>query len=72
MKADAPLLLTVREAASLAGVSLTLAYRMTRCGEWPTVRVGLRRRGVRVPAEGLRAWIAANTEGGLASAAYAK
>ena len=67
MRTEEPLLLSVRQAAALAGVSLTVGYRYVRCGEWPQVRIGLRRRGVRVPIDGLRKWIESETVGGVAA-----
>jgi excisionase family DNA binding protein len=57
-----PITVTVPEAAKLLGVGRAVAYRMTRTGEIPTVRIGPRM--VRVPLAELRRWIAERTEGG--------
>lgn len=59
------LLLSVTEAADLAGISRTLAYQWCRDGTWPVVRVGRLGRGVRVPSDGLRRWIESETTGGV-------
>ncbi len=59
-----PLLLRVPDAARLASVGRTLAFELVARGEWPSVRLG---RAVRVPVDGLRAWIARNTKGGPAA-----
>ena len=53
------LLLRVSEAAELSGVSRSMGYELARRGEWPIVQVG---RSKRVPLDGLRQWILANTQ----------
>ena len=54
------LLYSVTEAAELAGIKKSKAYELVNSGEWPCVRIGSLRK---VPIDGLRAWIAARTEG---------
>lgn len=53
------LLLTVREAAELAGISRSHAYQMIGAGLWPVVRLG---RSSRVPRRWLEGWIAAQVD----------
>lgn len=48
------LLLTVEEAAQRLGIGRSLAWRMVRSGELPSVRLG---RLVRVPERKLQAWL---------------
>jgi len=48
------LLLTVEEAAQRLGIGRTLAWRMVRSGELPSVRLG---RLVRVPEQSLIDWL---------------
>lgn len=48
------LLLRVSEAADLVSVSRAQAYLLIQRGELPSIRLG---RSVRVPAEGLRAYV---------------
>ncbi len=48
------LLLTVEEAARRLGIGRTLAWRLVRSGQLPSVRLG---RLVRVPQGGLQAWL---------------
>jgi len=55
------LLLRVPEAAEIASVGRTTAYELIGSGAWPVVRIGT---AVRVHAEGLRAWVEAQKEGG--------
>ena len=50
------LLITVREAAELAGIGRSKAYNLVLSGEWPSVLIGRARR-VRYPE--LLAWIEA-------------
>lgn len=54
-----PLLLRGGEVADALGISRALAYRWMSNGVLPTVRVS---RSVRVPHDGLLAWIARNTQ----------
>jgi excisionase family DNA binding protein len=49
------LLLRPGEVADALGIGRSIAYRLLKSGEIPSVRVG---RSVRVPAETLRAWLA--------------
>ncbi len=59
---DGPsLLLRVREAARLTGMSVGFAYQLARSGEWPTVRVG---RALRVHRAALEEWATRNVTGG--------
>ena len=55
------LLLSVKEAATLLGVGSGLIYEMVRKDEVPHIRLG---RLVKIPRQGLEAWIA--QESGLA------
>jgi len=55
---DHPLLVDSREVARLLGISRTKAFEMMARAEIPVVRIG---RCVRVPREGLAAWIASKT-----------
>ena len=48
------LLLTVEEAARRLGIGRSLAWRLVRSGELPSVRLG---RLVRVPERKLQAWL---------------
>ncbi|MFN8517053.1 MAG: helix-turn-helix domain-containing protein [Thermomicrobiales bacterium] len=48
------LLLTVEEAARRLGIGRSLAWRLVRSGELPSVRLG---RLVRVPERNLQAWL---------------
>jgi excisionase family DNA binding protein len=48
------LLLRPKEAFEMAGVGRSIGYRLIESGEWPSIRVG---KAIRVPADGLRAWI---------------
>ncbi len=52
------LLLSVAEAAEVAGISRSLAYELIAAGVWPSVRVGT---ALRVPLAALREWVAAQT-----------
>jgi excisionase family DNA binding protein len=49
------LLLRVAEAAELTGLGRSKAYKLVASGVWPSVMIG---RSVRVPLQGLCAWIA--------------
>lgn len=51
-----PLLLRPTEAADLIGVGRSKIYELIAKGEVPSIRIGS---SVRIPAEGLREWIAA-------------
>ena len=53
------ILISVREMAEQFGISLTVAYRLSREDGFPTVRLGRRRL---VDVEGLRAWLDAQRE----------
>lgn len=55
---DAPLMITVKQAAELANVGRSTAYHLTQSGEWPTVRIG---RAVRIPVRKLEEWIERQT-----------
>lgn len=48
------LLLTVEEAARRLGIGRSLAWRLVRSGELPSVRLG---RLVRVPERNLQVWL---------------
>ena len=54
------LLLKVPEAAELVGLGRSKLYELMQAGEIPVIRIG---RGVRIPANGLREWVARQTEG---------
>lgn len=49
------LLLKVSEAAELVGLGRSKLYELMQEGEVPVVRIG---RSVRIPASGLREWVA--------------
>jgi excisionase family DNA binding protein len=49
-------LLTADDVAALLGVSRTFVYRLSRCGQLPTVRLG--ERYVRYRAQTIDEWIA--------------
>ncbi len=53
------LLLKVPEAAELVGLGRSKLYELMKAGEIPAIRIG---RGVRIPANGLREWVARQTE----------
>lgn len=55
MSNDGKLLLSVREASTLLGVSRNLVYEMVRRDEIPHLRLG---RLVKTPRQGLESWIA--------------
>jgi excisionase family DNA binding protein len=55
------LLLRGGEVANVLGISRALAYRWMQNGTLPTIRVS---KSVRVPSEGLRAWIERTTQYG--------
>jgi len=48
---------TVAEVADILGLGRSMTYRLVSEGDLPSVRLG-KVRAVRVPAEGLRAWVA--------------
>ena len=54
------LLLTVEEAARRLGIGRSLAWRLVRSGELPSVRLG---RLVRVPERTLQAWLDRRCQG---------
>lgn len=54
------LLLTVEEAARRLGIGRSLAWRLVRSGELPSVRLG---RLVRVPERKLQAWLDRQSDG---------
>ena len=54
------LLLTVEEAARRLGIGRSLAWRLVRSGELPSVRLG---RLVRVPERNLQAWLDRRCQG---------
>lgn len=53
------LLFRPAEAADLLGLGRSATYAMIRAGTLPSIRVG---RSLRVPAEQLRGWVAAQVE----------
>lgn len=53
------LLISISEVARLLGVSLSVAYRLSRSAGFPVVRIGRRRL---VDREGLREWIRTRSE----------
>jgi excisionase family DNA binding protein len=53
------LLLKVPEAAAIVGLGQSKFYELIRRGEIPAVHIG---RATRVPVEGLRSWVEAQTE----------
>lgn len=55
------LLLTVEEAARRLGIGRSLAWRLVRSGELPSVRLG---RLVRVPQRALLTWLERQSHGG--------
>lgn len=55
------LVIRAEEAARMLGIGRTKVYALIATGEIPTIRLG---RSVRIPVEGLRAWIAAQTKPG--------
>lgn len=52
------LAVTVPEAADMVSISRSMAYALVARGEWPSINVG---RVVRVPVEGVRAWVEQRT-----------
>jgi len=58
------LLLRVNETAKLIGLGKSKTYDLIAKGELPAVRIG---RSVRVPVDGLHAWIAAQVRRGESS-----
>lgn len=55
------LLLKVEEAAQRLGIKRSLAWRLVRSGDLPSVRLG---RLVRIPERALEEWIARQLRGG--------
>lgn len=55
---DDVLLLKVPEAARRLSLSQATVYRLIESGEIPVMRIG---RSVRIPVDGLRKWVDANT-----------
>ncbi len=55
---DAPILLTIPQAAAMLAIGDTLAYELAASGSLPVVRLG---RAVRVPRAALLRWIDAQT-----------
>ncbi len=53
------LLLKVPEAAELVGLGRSKLYELMQAGEIPVIRIG---RGVRIPVNGLREWVARQAE----------
>jgi excisionase family DNA binding protein len=60
---DKTCLLTIREVASVLGVSEVTVRRKVANGELPAVRLGGKHSAVRVDPEDLEAWLYADTEG---------
>lgn len=54
-----PALLRVSEACKIAAVGRSRGYEFVANGTWPSVRIG---KSVRVPVEGLQAWLASLDE----------
>lgn len=63
------MLLTPKEAAQVIQVGRSTMYRLVGAGKVPHVRIGT---SIRVPVEGLRAWVKANSEGGAVVAVVAR
>ena len=53
-----PLMLSVAQLADFFGLSHTGAYRLTRCEDFPVVKLG---RAIRIPKEDLIAWLKERT-----------
>ena len=53
------ILLRVREACEVTGVSRSMMYSLLASGQIPSVRIG---RAVRVPVDELRRWVDAQVE----------
>ena len=62
-------ILTVREVAAALGVGPERVYQLVRAGELPSVRVGLKQRGVRIPRQAFEEYIHALNEAARASVA---
>lgn len=62
---EQPALVSVREAAQLAGVSYATIWRLIQRGEVPAIRVGNETGPLRIPREEFRRWLYAepNKEG---------
>jgi excisionase family DNA binding protein len=61
------LLVSVKVAADLAGVSRSTAYAMIASGEWTHVRIGERATGVRVVLADLVTWVEKRKQHGTRS-----
>jgi excisionase family DNA binding protein len=55
------LLLRPAEAAEVIGIGRSKMYELLASGELPSIKIG---GSVRIPMEGLKAWIAARVSGG--------
>ena len=61
MAPGTPGALSIKEAAEWCGVGQTLAYRLARRGEWPTIKIGEGQNGrVIVPTQALAQWLLDN------------
>ena len=58
---ELPLLLNVKQVASLLGISDSGAYELIQEDDFPSLRIGKR---IVVPKEELRKWISNHTKGG--------
>jgi excisionase family DNA binding protein len=59
-----PLLVSVSEAARLAGVGRDHGYGLVRSGAWPSTRIGRR---IRIPRSAVVAWVDAIATNGKAA-----
>ena len=57
---ELPLLLNVKQVASVLGISDSGAYELIQEDDFPSLRIGKR---IVVPKEELRKWISAHTKG---------
>lgn len=58
---ELPLLLNVKQVASLLGISDSSAYELIQEDDFPSLRIGKR---IVVPKENLQQWISDHTKGG--------
>jgi excisionase family DNA binding protein len=58
--AGVPLLVTVAEAAEMAGIGRSTAYQLCQNGAWPVVKIG---RAVRINKRKLEEWVEEHTGG---------
>ncbi len=66
---DSPEFLTIRETAALLRISPNTAYTLVRNGSLPSWRAGRNnQRTIRIPLDGLRQMVAAQSAGGEKSA----